>query len=244
MFIREIPAIGASPFEFLCVHESIGKLGDDDTTTNTLFIDAGTFTEPVGRVAGKEEEGAEVKCLVIVGIGRYTTGATFGGVSAGKYLRGRLLVKDGPEAFQNGLGSVGPEIILVNRIIDSVCVDVERNDKDQVPALDEAVFEQLRFGLVLAVDCSALFEVAFTLGDAVGGGGLGRSVEPGGLEPRDRVEGEGSRSGGGKIVHGGHYQGIQLDRGRDRSFEFESLPLYSAITASPAEKIARSSLER
>ena len=59
--MRESPAIGASIFDLLCAQDSKGKLGDDETTTNNLFIDGVIVTEVVGRVAVGEEDGAEVE---------------------------------------------------------------------------------------------------------------------------------------------------------------------------------------
>ena len=166
------------------------------------------------------------------------------GTCAAKYHRGRFIVQDGFEVLHNGLDGVGPEIIIVSRIFVTEKLNVEQSVVYQALALCEAVFEELSLGSVLAGDTGALFEVEFALGDAIGDGdgngtgigdvGLSDPVEPDDSEPRDRVKGEEPRPGGGKIVRGGHYKGVQLDRNHGRSFEFKSLPLCSAIAAPPA----------
>jgi hypothetical protein len=64
------------------------------------------------------------------------------------------------------------------------------------------------------------------------------------LEPRDRVEGEGSRAAGREIIQGPRCQRAPLNRGRGRSFWFGNSPLCSTLTFLPAGMTAQSFSER
>ena len=118
--------------------------------------------------------------------------------------------------FRNGLKVVGPEVILIKRIVGAVFPDVGRGEIGQVFAIFEAFFDELSPIIIPAVDSGTLSEVEFALGDfgsdddggrvGIGDGGLKGPVESSDSEPRDRVQGEGPRPTGGKIIRGGHCQ--------------------------------------
>ena len=70
----------------------------------------------------------------------------------------------------------------------------------------------------LAVEEFVLGDVDDGNRDGTGSARFNGVVGPDDPDPRDGVEGERSWASGGEIVHGGYWEGVRLNQGRQRNF--------------------------
>ena len=176
-----------------------------------------------------EEDRAVVKSCCrdrVFGISDSGTTAHVLGVRAAHGPRSKTITCGGPECSSNQRGVDESEIGEVSpREVSSAAYLVdEQNSVESQDSAFNVASQNLRRLNIAAIDYSALIEVEWghgDVGDGDGGGtgigdvqanGIGGGpnsvVEPNDLETRDGLEGEGPRSGGGEIVHGGYCEGV------------------------------------
>ena len=203
--------------------------------TNTIVIDIGRVgTERVDGVVRGREEG-----ITEVNQGDSRINGVFLEASAWfaimRWARAiqsdpTIHILDGFEVGENQILGESPEITPINRITSTLNTDIPTSRGGQgvdIPGGAQHAPISVFICVYIALDCGALLEVQFALGDIVahgdrdrmGGVGLNGVVESDDLEPRDRVERESSRVRCGEIVYSGYCEEVRFNPGRERGFK-------------------------